>query len=468
MEVIQFPFTHTPRQRRTTLTDTDAGRPVSIFSLTCGCTLLLSGTLADALGPRRAYLSGTALQSVFALGSGLARSGEVLIAFRGLTGVAAALCLPSAVALVARSFAEGTRRRNAAFAAMGGAQAVGFAGGLTLGGALAGSVGWRWVFHLAAVLGAVVGVAAAWALPRAKEREPSLFDAATWRRLGKDVDWVGALVISTALALLSYVFAAITGAARSMREPANVAMLCTALALLPAFWLWMRRQARLRRPALIPNALWANGAFTTVCATVFLVWGAFNGVEQFMAFYLEYVRGVAPLQSSLYFLPAPIAGTLVNVAVGALLPLMQPAVAVPVACAVTAVAPLILALLCRVDGPGYWHAVFEAMALNVVAPDVIYTIANLVITAAFPEKTQALAGGVFNTMAQIGKSVGLATTAAVAMRVTAEVQDGRGNEEALLQGYKAGWWYCFTLSTGAVVVSAWGLRRVGKVGVKQE
>lgn len=266
---------------------------------------------------------------------------------------------------------------------------------------------------------------------------------------------MGAVVISAALAVLSYVFAAITGAARSMREPANVAILCTALALLPAFWLWMRRQARLGRPALIPNALWANGAFTTVCATVFLVWGAFNGVEQFMAFYLEYVRGVAPLQSSLYFLPAPIAGALVNVAV-------------PAACTVTAVAPLILALLCRVDGPGYWHAVFEAMALNVVAPDVIYTIANLVITAAFPEKTQALAGGVFNTMAQIGKSVGLATTAAVAMRVTAEVQDGRGNEEALLQGYKAGWWYCFTLSTGAAMVSAWGLRRVGKVGVKQE
>ncbi|KAF9640993.1 hypothetical protein BFW01_g12799 [Lasiodiplodia theobromae] len=115
-----------------------------------------------------------------------------------------------------------------------------------------------------------------------------------------------------------------------------------------------------------------------------------------MAFCLECV---APLQLSLYFLSAPIAGALVNVAVSALLPLMQPAIAVPAACAVTAVAPLILALLCRVDGPGYWHAVFEAMALNVVAPDVIYTIANLVVTAAFPEKTQALAGGVFNTMA---------------------------------------------------------------------
>ncbi|KAF9640994.1 putative integral membrane protein [Lasiodiplodia theobromae] len=70
--------TYHPRlqERRTTYKIAESVRlsPISIFRLTCGCTLLLSGTLADALGARRAYLSGTALQSVFALGSGLARS----------------------------------------------------------------------------------------------------------------------------------------------------------------------------------------------------------------------------------------------------------------------------------------------------------------------------------------------------------------------------------------------------------
>src|SRR5579859_4321454 len=50
---------------------------------------------------------------------------------------------------------------------------------------------------------------------------------------------------------------------------------------------------------------------------------------------------------------------------------------------------------------------------------VLYTISNLAITSLFPVRTQALAGGVFNTIAQIGNSVGLAITSIVAASVTA-------------------------------------------------
>lgn len=43
------------------------------------------------------------------------------------------------------------------------------------------------------------------------------------------------------------------------------------------------------------------------------------------------------------------------------------------------------------------------MALNPLGADLIYTIANLVMTAAFQNQTQALAGSVFNMLAQIGE-----------------------------------------------------------------
>jgi hypothetical protein len=132
---------------------------------------------------------------------------------------------------------------------------------------------------------------------------------------------------------------------------------------------------------------------------------------------------------------------------------------IPVSCFVSGIAPLLLATLCHADGPGYWRGVFQAMALNPLGADLIYTIANLVVTAAFPTETQALAGGIFNMLAQIGKSVGIATSAVIARQVTAQV-NGAGTKKALLRGYKAAWWYDCSLDFASVAVTFCGLRSV--------
>lgn len=41
--------------------------------------------------------------------------------------------------------------------------------------------------------------------------------------------------------------------------------------LLPIFALWILRQTRRNKPALIPNSLWANVPFTAVCFSVFFI-----------------------------------------------------------------------------------------------------------------------------------------------------------------------------------------------------
>lgn len=97
----------------------------------------------------------------------------------------------------------------------------------------------------------------------------------------------------------------------------------------------------------------------------------------------------------------------------------------------------------------------------------MYTIAILVMTAAFPSQTQALAGGVFNMLSQIGKSVGIATSALIARQITSQAEKS-DTMESLLLGYKAGWWYNSSLGFLSVIVSFWGLRSVQKVEVKRE
>jgi len=104
---------------------------------------------------------------------------------------------------------------------------------------------------------------------------------------------------------------------------------------------------------------------------------------------------------------------------------------------------------------------------------VLYTISNLAITSLFPVRTQALAGGVFNTIAQIGNSVGLAITSIVAASVTAAktAADGasaQGGILALWEGYKASFWTCFAACVVSGMICAGGMRGLGKVGLKVE
>ncbi|KAK9239891.1 major facilitator superfamily domain-containing protein [Lipomyces kononenkoae] len=408
--------------------------PASAFALACGCLLLPCGAVADVLGCRRSCLLGGLLQTASALGAGLAATSTQLIALRVTGGLAASFCLPGAIAAAGHvsPASSSPRRRSIAFASMGGGQAVEFGLGLVLGGLFSDTVGWRWGFYVTAILNAAVLALAVWALPHTVD---GILEKASFSRLVHDIDWVGALLISACLALLLYELAVATGsnADQSMREPMNIALLCIAIALLPAFALWMRHQSRLSRPTLIPNALWTNLPFTS-----------------------------SALPSSLFghLCTTPICGLLMNIAIGTFLPRLRPSIAVPAACFVSGIAPLLLAILCHLDGPAYWRGPFQAMALNPLGAHLMYTIAILVMTAAFPSQTQALAGGVFNMLSQIGKSVGIATITA---------QTGKSDSmESLLLGYKAGWWYNCSLWFLSVVVSFWGLRSVHKVEVKRD
>jgi hypothetical protein len=100
---------------------------------------------------------------------------------------------------------------------------------------------------------------------------------------------------------------------------------------------------------------------------------------------------------------------------------------------------------------------------------VIFTVANLIITDAFSSNTQALAGAVFNTTAQFGFSLGLMVMAVTSSRVTANSPyKDKESPEALMSGYRAVFWLCFGMQLFACVVSIWGLRGIGKVGLKRD
>lgn len=117
----------------------------------------------------------------------------------------------------------------------------------------------------------------------------------------------------------------------------------------------------------------------------------------------------------------------------------------------------------------YWYAAFPAQLLAPLSCDIMFTIGLLAISEGFPAHTQALAGAVFSTVAQFGSSLGLTLLAVVAASVTkSESNHGKDREEELLVGYRASFWTAFASMGFASLIGAFGLRRMGKVGVKRD
>ena len=250
--------------------------PASVYALSAGCLLLIFGAVADVVGAKLVWVTGSFLYVFFTVAVGLSKTGVQLILFRTCLGVAIAMCLPTAVSLITNTFPRG-KWRNIAFASNGMGQPLGYSVGLILGGVFTDTIGWRWSFFVSAIINFTISMSAIWVLPSVYR--PS--DKPWNRRLIEDIDWVGAVLLSTALGILLYVLATTTSSYRRLSEVQNIVLLVVSIILLVLFPLYMSFQVRRQKPALIPNKLWRNASFTTTCIAVFFCWASLNAIEYF-------------------------------------------------------------------------------------------------------------------------------------------------------------------------------------------
>jgi MFS family permease len=173
----------------------------NLSSLTCGSCLLLAGSTAGVMGARRVNLVGCLLTGAFIMACGLARTGIEFIMFRAMQGIAISFCLPTSVAIIANAVPSG-RKRNIGFSALGFVQPIGFSLGLVLEGIILDTVGWRFSFYLCGGLALALFGVSLWALP-----PDVVIEGDSFTTLKKEIDWAGAVIASTCLALLSYVLA---------------------------------------------------------------------------------------------------------------------------------------------------------------------------------------------------------------------------------------------------------------------
>src|SRR5687767_13248784 len=119
---------------------------VNAYMLTLASLILLGGSAGDRFGRRRVFLIGLVGFATASLGCGLAPTARWLIGARFAQGMAAALLIPSSLAIVGVAYTEETRGRAIGTWAAAGALTTSL--GPPLGGGLVDTVGWRAIFFI--------------------------------------------------------------------------------------------------------------------------------------------------------------------------------------------------------------------------------------------------------------------------------------------------------------------------------
>ena len=452
--------------------------PSSVYGLTSGAGLLLAGSIADLVGARLVEVLGCTLLGVFTLSCGFAQTGVQLVVLRAFQGVAVSMHLPSSVALVAAAVPHG-KGRNISFGCLGLSQPLGFSFGLVVSGVMIERVGWRSGFYLCGGALLMATVAGMWALPKppplaiaaaedGAEGAGVASSSSVLYRLRHGIDWVGGIIASAGLALLAYILALLSADLSSIHHASTIIMLIISLILLLSFPLWMARRESRHLPALIPNSLWKNLPFTSTCIMVALSYGAMNAMELFSSLYFQEIQSASTLGTSLRLLPNLIVGCCINLSVGFFVDKLPARWLVTGSAILCSCASLMMALV----NPkwSYWSMEFWAQMLAPMSGDVLFTVGLLIVSDQFPEKTQALAGAVFNTVAQFGMTFGIGLCQVVSLGVGASDAGGKGDREEgpMLKGYQASFWMMFAFMLVVGVIAVGGLRTAGKLGLKRD
>jgi MFS transporter, DHA2 family, methylenomycin A resistance protein len=253
------------------------------YTLMFAALLLSAGALSDRIGARRAYGSGTAAFTLASVACGAAPGLGALVAARVLQGCAAAVMLPSSLALVRQAYADQDRRRRAiALWVAAGASAVAI--GPVAGGLLIAAWSWRGIF----LINVPVGAAVLFLLSRVARspRRPTPLD-------------LGGQVLAV-LALGGLTYGVIEGGSAGYGAPRVMTALAVALAAGIAFAI---TESRTASPA-VPLTLFRQQAAVSAIAGGFAASMAFYGIVFVIGLYAQQVRGYSALATGLLFVPA--------------------------------------------------------------------------------------------------------------------------------------------------------------------
>lgn len=264
------------------VTTTDMQWAISGYMLAVGAFMIPGGRLGDILGRKRVLLAGVALFGVTSLAAGVSDSAGMVIAFRVLQGVGAALSFPVGIAALTNAFPE--ERRQAAIGNAYGIAAAGTAIGPFVGGALS-ELSWRWVliFNVPLALAAVLlGLGS-----MEESRDPTV---------PRTIDVKG--VAAVALGIAALTFAVDRGDVWGWTSAATLGTFAVGALMLVAF---VAIERRVRFP-LVELSLFRNTPYVVITLAGMVSNICFCVTTFAITIYLQQVRGLSPIEAGVVFL----------------------------------------------------------------------------------------------------------------------------------------------------------------------
>ena len=145
---------------------------ISLTALFSGMFIVAAGGLADKVGRKKMAYIGFILSIIGSLCLVLAQGSALLIAGRIIQGLSGACIMPSTIALMKAYFEGKDRQRALSFWSIGSWGGSGIAS--FAGGAIATSLGWRWIFVFSIVF-AILGMLLLKATPESKQESEGAF-----------------------------------------------------------------------------------------------------------------------------------------------------------------------------------------------------------------------------------------------------------------------------------------------------
>ena len=360
------------------------------YLLTLGSLLLVGGSLGDVLGRRRVFVIGVTGFGVASLACAVAPDGATLIAARAVQGLAAALLVPSNLALIMDNFSA--RQRAAAIGTWTAWTGIATVAGPLVGGLLVQEASWRWVF----VINLPLVLVTLWLARAIPARAP-----------GKRarVDWTGGTLV--ALGLAGPIYALIDEPRYGWGSPHVLGAMGAGCVLLVVFAWWESRCAS----PMLPFGIFRARNFAIGNISTFLLYGGLSVTAFFLVVFLQQVCGYRPLVAGLSMLPASILLFLLARRFGALADRFGPRLFMGVG---PIVAGIGLVLLLRVGRhPSYLGDVLPGVFVLGLGLSITVAPLTAAVLSAAPAAHSGLASGVNNAVSRVAGLIAIAAVGAV-------------------------------------------------------